>query len=149
MVVPGGLHDTELQPELVEWLRTVHQTTTWTTSVCTGAIYLAAAGILDGVDATTHWARKRALEQLGGHYVADRVVERGKVITAAGVSSGIDMGLVLLDRLNGPELAQMIQLAIEYDPQPPFDAGSAATAPPGIVATMTALRGFILDGDAG
>ena len=94
---------------------------------------MAAAGILDGVDATTHWARKRALEQLGAHYTTDRVVERGKVITAAGVSSGIDMALVLLDRMYGTEIAQMIQLAIEYDPQPPFDAGSPAKAPAALV----------------
>jgi transcriptional regulator GlxA family with amidase domain len=141
VVVPGGLRDTELQTELVEWLRAVHPTTTWTTSVCTGAIYLAAAGILDGVDATTHWARKRALEKLGGHYVTDRVVERGKVITAAGVSSGIDMALVLLERMNGPEMAQMIQLAIEYDPQPPFDAGSPAKAPSALVELVQELIG--------
>ena len=131
--MPGGLNDTELQPELLAWLRAVHPATTWTTSVCTGAIYLAAAGILDGLDATTHWVRKRALEQLGAHYTADRVVERGKVITAAGVSSGIDMGLVLLDRMYGPEMAQMVQLAIEYDPQPPFDTGSPAKAPAALV----------------
>src|SRR6476620_9842078 len=87
VVVPGGLNDTELQADLIEWLRSVHPTTTWTTSVCTGAIYLAAAGILAGVDAPTHSARKRALEKLGAHYMIDRVVERGKVITAAGVSS--------------------------------------------------------------
>jgi transcriptional regulator GlxA family with amidase domain len=133
VVVPGGLGDTEIQPDLVDWLRAVHPTTTWTTSVCTGTIYLAVAGILDGLDATTHWARKRVLEQLGAHYSTERVVERGKVITAAGVSSGIDMALVLLDRLYGPEIAQMIQLAIEYDPQPPFDAGSPAKAPAALV----------------
>jgi transcriptional regulator GlxA family with amidase domain len=141
VVVPGGLRDTELQTELVEWLRAVHPTTTWTTSVCTGAIYLAAAGILDGVDATTHWVRKPALERLGGHYVTDRVVERGKIITAAGVSSGIDMALVLLDRMNGAELAQMIQLAIEYDPQPPFDAGSPDKAPAALVDLVRQLIG--------
>ena len=93
VVVPGGLHDTELQAELIDWLRAVHPTTTWTTSVCTGGVYLAAAGILDGLDATTHWARKRPLEKLGAHYTTERVVERGKIITAAGVSSGIDMAL--------------------------------------------------------
>jgi len=133
VVVPGGLGDTELQPELLDWLRQVHPTTTWTTSVCTGAIYLAAAGILDGLDATTHWVREPALEQLGAHYTHDRVVERGKVITAAGVSSGIDMALTLLDRLYGPDMAQLVQLAIEYDPQPPFDAGSPTKAPAALV----------------
>ena len=92
--------------------------------MCTGAIYLAAAGILDGLDATTHWARKDALEQLGAHYIEQRVVERGKVITAAGVSSGIDMALVLLDRMYNPDMARIVQLAIEHDPQPPYDEGA-------------------------
>ncbi len=141
VVVPGGLGDTELQVELIEWLQGVHPTTTWTTSVCTGAIYLAAAGILDGLDATTHWARKRALEQLGAHYTEQRVVERGKVITAAGVSSGIDMALTLLDRMYGPEMAQMVQLAIEYDPQPPFDAGAPSKAPTALVDLVQQLIG--------
>jgi transcriptional regulator GlxA family with amidase domain len=141
VVVPGGLHDTELQPELLEWLRAVHPTTTWTTSVCTGGVYLAAAGILDGLDATTHWARRGPLEQLGARYVPDRVVERGKIITSAGVSSGIDMALVLLERLHDADVAQMIQLAIEYDPQPPFDAGSPATAPAPLVDMIQQMMG--------
>jgi transcriptional regulator GlxA family with amidase domain len=133
VVVPGALGDTELDEGLVRWLREVHPTTTWTTSVCTGAIYLAAAGLLDGVDATTHWARKERLEQLGGHYTEARVVERGKIITAAGVSSGIDMALTLVARLYGPEMAQLVQLGIEYDPQPPFDTGSPSKAPAELV----------------
>jgi transcriptional regulator GlxA family with amidase domain len=141
VVVPGGLRDTELQPALVDWLRAVHPTTTWTTSVCTGAVYLAAAGILEGLDATTHWVRKPALETLGAHYTTERVVERGKVITAAGVSSGIDMALVLLDRTYGADTAQMIQLAIEYDPQPPFDAGSPAKAPAALVDIVREVIG--------
>jgi transcriptional regulator GlxA family with amidase domain len=141
VVVPGALGDTEIQDSLVQWLRTVHPTTTWTTSVCTGSIYLAAAGILDGVDATTHWARSEQLERLGARYTEERVVERGKVITAAGVSSGIDMALTLLGRMYGPEMAEMIQLAIEYDPQPPFDAGSPAKAPQPIVATVKEIIG--------
>jgi transcriptional regulator GlxA family with amidase domain len=145
VVVPGGLGDTELQVELIEWLRAVHPTTTWTTSVCTGAIYLAAAGILEGLDATTHWVREPALERLGAHYTTQRVVERGKVVTAAGVSSGIDMALVLLDRMYGPETAQMVQLAIEYDPQPPFDTGSPAKAP---AALVDAVRELIGEGPA-
>jgi transcriptional regulator GlxA family with amidase domain len=136
VVVPGGLGDTELQPALVEWLRVVHPNTTWTTSVCTGAIYLAAAGILDGLDATTHWVRREQLERLGARYTEERVVERGKVITAAGVSSGIDMALTLLDRLYGPDIAKLVQLAIEYDPQPPFDAGSPSKAPEQLVAMV-------------
>jgi transcriptional regulator GlxA family with amidase domain len=133
VVVPGGLGDTELDASVVRWLRDVHATTTWTTSVCTGAIYLAAAGILEGLDATTHWARKERLEQLGARYVAERVVERGKVITAAGVSSGIDMALRLVEHMHGIGMAELVQLGIEYDPQPPFDAGSPAKAPAEIV----------------
>jgi len=132
VVVPGELA-AEWDDRLVQWLRQVHPPTTWTTSVCTGSLYLAAAGILDGVDATTHWARTEQLERLGARYVEERVVERGKVITAAGVSSGIDMALTLLDRMYGPAVAQSVQLAIEYDPQPPFDAGSPSKAPADIV----------------
>ena len=107
--------------------------------MCTGSIYLAAAGILDGVDATTHWARTERLEQLGARYTEERVVERGKVITAAGVSSGIDMALTLLDRMYGPEMSQAAQLAIEYDPCPPHDAGSPSKASSEIVEMVRAI----------
>ena len=132
VVVPGGFSD-DMDYRLVHWLRRVHPTTTWTTSVCTGSIYLAAAGILNGVEATTHWARADELEALGARYLLERVVQRGKVITAAGVSSGIDMALTLLGRMYGPEVAQGIHLTIEYDPQPPFDAGIPTKAPAEIV----------------
>ena len=101
--------------------------------MCTGSLLLAAAGVLDGLDATTHWLDVEKLERLGARPTRLRVVERGKVITAAGVSSGIDMGLVLAARIAGPEVAQAIQLGIEYDPQPPFDAGSTEKAAPEIV----------------
>jgi transcriptional regulator GlxA family with amidase domain len=138
VVVPGELF-AEWDDRVVEWLRQVHPTTTWTTSVCTGSLYLAAAGVLDGVDATTHWARKERLEALGARYTEQRVVERGKVITAAGVSAGIDMGLVLVDRLYGKEMAQATQLAIEYDPQPTFDAGSPSKAPAEIVELVKSM----------
>ena len=132
VVVPGELF-ADWDDRVVEWLRQVHPTTTWTTSVCTGSLYLAAAGILDGLDATTHWARADQLERLGAHYTEQRVVEQGTVITAAGVSSGIDMALTLLDRMYGPAIAQSVQLAIEYDPRPPFDAGSPSKAPADVV----------------
>ena len=132
VVVPGELF-ADWDDRVVQWLRQVHPTTTWTTSVCTGSLYLAAAGILDGIDATTHWARADQLERLGARYTEERVVERGKVITAAGVSSGLDMALTLLDRMYGPAVAQTVQLAIEYDPQPPFDAGAPSKAPPEVV----------------
>jgi transcriptional regulator GlxA family with amidase domain len=140
VVVPGELF-ADWDERVVRWLRQVHPTTTWTTSVCTGSLYLAAAGILDGVDATTHWARKEQLIRLGARYSEQRVVERGKVITAAGVSSGTDMALTLLDRMYGPAVAQSVQLAIEYDPQPPFDAGSPSKAPADIIElTRAALE---------
>lgn len=132
VVVPGELF-ADWDDRLVEWLRQVHPATTWTTSVCTGSLYLAAAGVLDGIDATTHWARTEQLERLGARYTEQRVVERGKVVTAAGVSSGIDMALTLLDRMYGPALAQTVQLGIEYDPQPPLNAGSPSKAPADIV----------------
>jgi transcriptional regulator GlxA family with amidase domain len=95
----------------------------------TGAIYLAAAGMLDGQDATTHWAWAGELERRGARYTGQRVVETGRVITAAGVSAGIDMARTLLARLHGPQIAQGLQLDIEYDPQPPFDTGSPSKAP--------------------
>jgi transcriptional regulator GlxA family with amidase domain len=140
VVVPGELF-ADWDDRVVEWLRQVHPSTTWTTSVCTGSLYLAAAGILDGLDATTHWARADQLERLGARYTAQRVVEQGKVITAAGVSSGIDMALTLLDRMYGPAIAQSVQLALEYDPRPPFDAGSPSKAPADVVELAKAALG--------
>jgi transcriptional regulator GlxA family with amidase domain len=133
VIIGGGLSTKEPDQPVVQWLRQVHPTTTWTTSVCTGSIYLAAAGILDGQEATTHWAWAGQLERHGVHYTEQRVVEHGKVITAAGVSSGIDMALTLLARMYGPQLAEGLQLALEYDPQPPFDTGSPSKAPAEIV----------------
>ena len=141
VVVPGGNNDDFTGP-VMEWIRVVHPTTTWTTSVCTGSIFLAAAGLLDGLDATTHWASAERLEKFGARYTEQRVVEQGKIITSAGVSSGIDMALTLLDRLHGPTVAQAVQLAIEYDPQPPFDAGSPSKAPAEIVDLVKSLSTF-------
>ena len=141
VVVPGGLGNRELLEKsgLVDWIRAAHETTTWTTSVCTGSLILAAAGVLDGVEATTHWLARDELRELGAVPVEDRVVERGKVITAAGVSAGIDMALTLVARMAGDEVAQAIQLGIEYDPQPPFEAGSPAKAPDQVVELVTRL----------
>jgi putative intracellular protease/amidase len=135
VVVPGGTGtDAVLDDErLVGWIRRAHETSDWTTSVCTGSLLLGAAGVLDGLEATSHWLDLHELEGFGARPTNRRVVEQGKVITAAGVSSGIDMGLVLAARIAGPEVAQAIQLGIEYDPQPPFDAGSTDKAPPEIV----------------
>jgi transcriptional regulator GlxA family with amidase domain len=115
---------------VVQFVEKIHPTTTWTTSVCTGSIYLAHAGILNGLTATTHWASYDRLEALGATPTEQRVITQGKIITAAGVSSGIDMGLVLVAALQGDEMAKMIQLAIEYDPQPPFDSGAPSKVSP-------------------
>jgi len=130
VLIPGGAGSRPLMqdPEVLEWVRAVHGDSTWTTSVCTGALVLGAAGILDGKRATTHWAFLDRLAQLGAKPVAERVVEDGKVVTAAGVSAGIDMALTLAARLAGDQVAQAIQLGIEYDPQPPFDTGSPTKA---------------------
>jgi transcriptional regulator GlxA family with amidase domain len=135
IVMPGGFGTRALLEDerMLAWLRGAHERSTWTTSVCTGSIVLAAAGLLDGVPATTHWKLLGELEALGARAVSDqRVVRQGKLITAAGVSAGIDMALTLAGLIAGPEVAQAIQLAIEYDPQPPFDSGSTAKASPAV-----------------
>jgi putative intracellular protease/amidase len=135
LVLPGGLGNRSLleHEPLLGWIREVHDTTTWTASVCTGSLLLAAAGVLDGVPATTHWMAFDELARLGAEPVAERVVEHGKIITAAGVSAGIDMALVLAQRIAGDSVAQAIQLGIEYDPAPPFDSGSPEKAPAEVV----------------
>ena len=129
-----------------EWLRAADQTSTWTTSVCTGSLILAAAGLLAGRRATSHWLALDQLGSLGVTPVAERVVFDGKYVTAAGVSSGIDMALALAGRIAGDEAAQAIQLGIEYDPQPPYDAGTPDRAPAQIVASLRARSRFILTG---
>jgi putative intracellular protease/amidase len=141
VLVPGGEGTRALldDRDLLAWLRDIDRTTTWTTSVCTGSLLLGAAGVLDGLEATSHWLDIQDLERYGARPTVRRVVEQGKVITAAGVSSGIDMGLVLAARIGGPELAQAIQLGIEYDPQPPFDSGSVEKAPPEIVELVRGI----------
>jgi len=141
VVVSGGMADSGLiaSDPVVEFVKRIHPMTTWTTSVCTGSIFLATAGVLDGIEATTHWASYERLRALGAIPVETRVVHRGKVITAAGVSSGIDMGLVLVAAMFGDEMAQVIQLAIEYDPQPPFDAGAPSKVTPELLALVQQL----------
>jgi putative intracellular protease/amidase len=138
IVVPGGVGTRKLlgDERLVGWIRRAHESSDWTTSVCTGSLLLGAAGVLDGIEATSHWLELEALRQFGARPVARRVVEQGKVITAAGVSSGIDMALGLTERIAGSRAAQAIQLLIEYDPNPPFDTGSTATAPDELVAAV-------------
>ena len=141
ILVPGGLGTRALLEDerMLGWNRTAHETSTWTTSVCTGSLLLAAAGVLDGLEATTHWLELDLLGRLGAKPAGRRVVEQGKVITAAGVSSGIDMALVLASRIAGDQFAKGIQLLIEYDPQPPFDAGSKEKAPPETVALIETM----------
>jgi transcriptional regulator GlxA family with amidase domain len=135
LLVPGGFGTRALERDahVLDWIRGAHAASTWTTSVCTGALLLGAAGILRGLRATTHWAQLERMAEFGATPTSERVVEQGKVITAAGVSSGIDMALALAARIAGDDVARAIQLSIEYDPQPPFDSGSLAKAPPEVV----------------
>ncbi|MGW1870846.1 DJ-1/PfpI family protein [Streptomyces mauvecolor] len=144
VVVPGGPGQTEQMdnPAVLDWLRAVDATTTWTTSVCTGSLLLGAAGLLDGRRATSHWLALDHLATFGARPTGERVVFDGKYVTAAGVSSGIDMGLALLGRIAGDERAQAVQLLTEYDPQPPYDAGSPDKAPAHLVEQFRAASRF-------
>ncbi|UXN23092.1 DJ-1/PfpI family protein [Curtobacterium flaccumfaciens] len=130
LVVPGGdgAFDAMLDPDVVAFVRRRAEHAMWITSVCTGAFVLGAAGLLAGRRATTHWASKPMLEAFGAQPVDARIVQDGVVVTAAGVSAGIDMALWLAAELAGRPAAEAIQLQIEYDPQPPFDHGSAERA---------------------
>ena len=141
VLVPGGAGSRPLihDEELLDWLRLVDRSTKWTTSVCTGSLLLGAAGLLEGKRATSNWLLLDAMRQFGADPVGGRFVEDGKVITAAGVTAGIDMALHLVAREVGPEVAQAIQLGIEYDPDPPFDSGSPEKAPPEIVELVRGL----------
>jgi transcriptional regulator GlxA family with amidase domain len=141
VLVPGGEGTRALleDEELLAWLREIDRSTTWTTSVCTGSLLLGAAGLLEGRRATGHWLFLEPLREYGAEPVGGRYVEDGKMITAAGVSAGIDMALYLVGREVGPEVAQAVQLGIEYDPSPPFDAGSPQKAPAEIVEAVTAV----------
>ena len=123
-------------------VRAAHASSTWTTSVCTGSLLLGAAGVLDGLRATSHWLSLERLREYGASPTGERVVEQGRVITAAGVSSGLDMALVLVGRIAGDDVAQAIQLSIEYDPQPPYDAGSPEKAP---VAAVELVRAAVAE----
>jgi putative intracellular protease/amidase len=140
IMVPGGFGTRRLMTPnpLLDWIRAAHETSQWTTSVCTGSLLLGAAGLLEGLEATTHWAAMEDLAALGARPTHRRVVFQGKIVTAAGVSSGIDMALTLAARIAGDEYAQTIQLGIEYDPEPPFSAGSPKKAPPHIVEALRA-----------
>jgi putative intracellular protease/amidase len=142
LVVPGGFGTRALMKDerMLDWVRRVHQTTQWTTSVCTGSLVLGAAGLLDGLEATTHWASMDVLERLGARPTGRRVVQQGKIVTAAGVSSGIDMALFLAGQIAGDTVAQAIQLGIEYDPQPPYDSGSPEKAPADVLELVRGIE---------
>lgn len=146
VIVPGGPGQTPQMENtvLLDWLRAADATSTWTTSVCTGSLLLAAAGLLEGRRATSHWLALDFLERFGAEPTGERVVFDGKYVTAAGVSSGIDMGLALLGRIAGDEHAQAVQLGIEYDPRPPYDAGSPEKAPAHLVDRLRSGSRFIL-----
>ena len=147
VVVGGGLITHTLIPDhpIIPWLKDMHTRTQWTTSVCTGSLLLAAAGLLRDVEATSHWLMLDFLGTLGATPTPKRVVFGGdRIVTAAGVSSGIDMALALVERIHGRDMAETVQLAIEYDPQPPLDAGSPAKARPEIVATVQKLFGELV-----
>jgi transcriptional regulator GlxA family with amidase domain len=142
ILVPGGFSTMEhaRDEKVLDWLRTAHETATWTASVCSGSVLLAAAGLLDGKRATSHWAALSALKALGVSAVGDqRIVHEGDVVTCAGVSAGIDLGLWLTGRIGGEGRAKAIQLSMEYDPQPPFDSGHMSKASATTKAAATAL----------
>lgn len=147
VVVPGGFGVRRLMDDAahLDWVRAVDEHTTWTTSVCTGALLLGAAGLLRGIEATTHWASYATLESTGAIPTSRRVVPVDKVVTAAGVSAGIDMALWLAGQLQGDDVAKAIQLSIEYDPQPPFDTGAPDKAPAELVEL---LRGIVDEREA-
>ena len=149
VVVPGGIGTRAMMHDdvLLAWVRTAHETSRFTCSVCTGSLVLGAAGVLDGLDATTHWASMELLGSTGARPTSRRVVEQGKVITGAGVSAGIDMALTLAARVAGDAVAQAIQLGIEYDPQPPFDSGSLEKAPQEAIDLCRRVERAVDDGE--
>ncbi len=136
LLVPGSATHTQAvmrDRETLEWIKAVDRSTRWTTSVCSGALVLAAAGLLSNKTASTHWIARDLLKNFGAFSSSERIVETGKIITAAGVSASIDMGLYLAAKIAGEETAKTIQLTIEYDPQPPFDSGSVEKASPRVI----------------
>ena len=142
ILVPGGMTTVAHARDetLLDWVRTAHRTATWTASVCSGSVILAAAGLLDGKRATSHWMALPVLKTLGASPVSDeRVVHQGDIVTSAGVSAGIDLALWLAARIGGDDRAKAIQLSMEYDPQPPFDCGHMSKASVKTKAAATAL----------
>jgi transcriptional regulator GlxA family with amidase domain len=149
LLIPGAGNAATLRqfPDVLAWVRTIHATTSWTTSVCTGSLILGAAGLLSGVRATSHWAALDRLRQWGAEPVSSRIVEDGKIMTAAGVSAGIDMALTLAAKLAGRPVAERLQLGIEYDPSPPFDVGSPDKADPAVVEKLRARMVALFESD--
>ena len=131
LLVPGGIGIDNLlkNKEVLDWIRKIDSTTKWTVSVCSGSLLLAQAGLLDGKNCTTHWRRKEHLRRFNVTVKDERYIQDGKFITSAGVSAGIDMALYLVSKIAGDQIAMMFQLAIEYDPKPPFDCGSPDKVP--------------------
>ena len=147
LVVPGGLPAITMArtgDPLIDWIAKIHPTTEWTISICTGALMLGAAGVLKGVPATTHWYSHSELSNYGAIPQDKRVVESGKIMTAAGVSAGLDMSLVLAERIFGQEFAEKMQLDMEYDPKPPFNAGHPRSAPVEVVSELRSLFDSVL-----
>jgi len=141
VLVPGGIGTRALLDDdaILDWIRTTHETSRFTTSVCTGSLLLAAAGLLNGLSATTHFSARHLLTRYGADPSDERVVRAGKIITAAGVSSGIDMALQLAELLTDATTAKALQLMIEYDPQPPHDAGALHKVDQAVLARVGEL----------
>jgi putative intracellular protease/amidase len=154
ILVPGGASTMEhaRDERVLDWVRRAHATSTWTTSVCSGSVILAAAGLLAGKRATSHWLALPLLKAFGVTPVGDERIVVGeltadsRIVTAAGVSAGLDMAMWLCGQVGGEARAKAIQLAIEYDPQPPFDSGSPEKAPAHVVAICRGVEALI---DAG
>jgi transcriptional regulator GlxA family with amidase domain len=131
LLIPGGsgIDNLLINEEVLDWIRRIDSTTKWTVSVCSGSLLLAQTGLLDGKNCTTHWRRKEQLQRFNVKVKNERYIQDGKFITSAGVSAGIDMALYLVSKIAGDQTAMMFQLAMEYDPKPPFDCGSPDKVP--------------------
>jgi len=131
LLIPGGFGIDSLlnNEEVLDWIRRIDRTTKWTVSVCSGSLLLAQTGLLNGKNCTTHWRRKEQLQRFNVKVKYERYIQDGKFITSAGVSAGIDMALYLVSKIAGDQTAMMFQLAIEYDPKPPFNCGSPDKIP--------------------
>ena len=131
LLIPGGFGIDNLlkNEEVLDWIRRIDSTTKWTISVCSGSLLLAQTGLLNGKNCTTHWRRKEQLQRFNVKVKNERYIQDGKFITSAGVSAGIDMALYLVSKIAGDQTAMMFQLAIEYDPKPPFNCGSPDKVP--------------------